>query len=62
MGDIYLCESEFEDEFSLGSLQNMVYFLLAHGALHLLNWTHEIKEKYDKMIERQKNLVFEFNK
>ena len=57
MGDLYLCQSRFEDQFDLGDEKKLVLFLLSHGILHLLGWTHETQEKYNSMVQRQHELV-----
>ncbi|MCO4783410.1 MAG: rRNA maturation RNase YbeY [Candidatus Cloacimonetes bacterium] len=60
MGDIYLCPSLFVDDFSLNSDEKILYFLLAHGFLHLLGWTHDEPETFDKMMAYQKELLNEY--
>jgi len=60
LGDIYLCEEEFSDEWDLASKEELTCFLLAHGLLHLLGYTHETKEKYDHMIGLQLGYIQEF--
>jgi probable rRNA maturation factor len=62
MGDIYLCPSLFVDDFSLNSDEKILYFLLAHGFLHLLGWTHDEPETFDKMMAYQKELLNDFYK
>ncbi|PCJ19351.1 MAG: rRNA maturation RNase YbeY [Candidatus Cloacimonadota bacterium] len=60
MGDIYLCPSFFVDEFSLNSEEKTLYFLLSHGFLHLLGWTHDEKDSFDKMMTYQKEILQEY--
>lgn len=57
LGDIYLCPEEFKDDFEVGAGQNLLHFLVAHGVLHLLGYTHETQEKLDEMVMIQKKLV-----
>ncbi|MCJ8345783.1 rRNA maturation RNase YbeY [bacterium] len=61
MGDIYLCPGLFVDEFSLNSDEKVLYFLLTHGFLHLLGWTHDEQESFDKMMNFQKEILAEFD-
>lgn len=56
-GDIFLCTESMQDDFSLGSTLRVVLFLVAHGALHLLGFTHETEDKLATMIAMQKDLI-----
>ena len=62
LGDLYLCVEEFEDQFKLGDARKLLFFLVSHGFLHLLGWTHETPEKFQEMMQRQENLVKGFLK
>ena len=62
LGDLYLCVEEFEDQFKLGDARKLLFFLVSHGFLHLLGWTHETPEKFDEMMLRQESLVDGFLK
>ncbi len=57
MGDLYLCLSQMQDEWDLGSEMKLVLFLLAHGMLHLEGLTHEHEEELQHMISLQKQIV-----
>jgi probable rRNA maturation factor len=57
MGDIYLCLEEFQDEFGLGSPRQLLFFLIAHGILHCLGWTHDDAESYQEMMDYQQELL-----
>ena len=43
-------------------IEEYTLFLIAHGFLHLLGYTHETMEKYNEMINMQNKLVKEFLK
>lgn len=57
LGDIYLCVDAMPLGFGLKNTLDMVLFMVAHGALHLLGFTHETEEKLQAMIELQTELI-----
>jgi probable rRNA maturation factor len=57
LGDIYLCPSKFDNQFNLDTEQHILHFLVAHGIYHLLGWTHETSEDFNKMMDAQVKLV-----
>lgn len=62
MGDLYLCAEEFQDQFALNSPRKLLFFLISHGFLHLLGWTHETRDKFEFMMAKQMDLVEKFLK
>ena len=57
LGDIYLCPEDFRDDFGLDSSAHLLFFLVAHGILHCMGWTHDDEQSYQKMMEFQHELV-----
>ena len=39
------------------SLKHELQFLFVHGVLHLLGYTHETEEKYEKMMAKAKKII-----
>lgn len=63
LGDIAICP-EFAKEYKqLSSLKEREYllFLLTHGFLHLLGYSHSTKKDYDNMIILQKQILEEWS-
>lgn len=62
LGDIVISVETMEKEAKENNKALFFYtlFLLSHGFLHLLGYTHETVEKYNSMIEMQNNLIKEW--
>ncbi len=62
LGDIIISVETMEREAKENNKDTFFYtlFLLSHGFLHLLGYTHETIEKYNKMIEMQNKLIKEW--
>ncbi len=62
LGDIIISIETLEKEAKADNKNIFDYllFLLAHGFLHLLGYTHETMEKYNIMIEEQNKFVREW--
>ncbi|WP_022671188.1 rRNA maturation RNase YbeY [Hippea alviniae] len=63
-GDIAISLDTIEKEAKEKNQDPFEYmlFIIAHGFLHLLGYTHETMEKFDKMMKMQSELVEEFLK
>ena len=64
LGDIVISIDTIQREAKEENKDPLEYllFIVAHGVLHLLGYTHETTEKFDKMIKIQDDLVLEFFK
>ncbi len=62
LGDIVISVETLEKEAEKQNENVFEYtlFIVAHGFLHLIGYTHETIEKFNNMIAIQKNLVKEF--
>ncbi len=62
LGDIAISLETLEKEAREQNVNALKYtlFIVAHGFLHLLGYTHETMEKFNNMISIQENLVEEF--
>ncbi|AEA33003.1 metalloprotease ybeY [Hippea maritima DSM 10411] len=64
LGDIAISSDTIERE-ALEKKENAkeyLLFIIAHGFLHLVGYTHETMDKFDEMMKKQKELVDEFLK
>ena len=64
LGDIAISLDTIEKEAEEKKKDALEYllFIIAHGFLHLLGYTHETMEKFDEMMKIQNELVEEFLK
>jgi probable rRNA maturation factor len=62
LGDIYICMEQVCDDYSFGSSRQALFFVLAHGILHLIGRTHELQEELLILREEQASLVLEYDK
>lgn len=55
LGEIYISipQAKRQAKKAGHDLDRELLFLMSHGLLHLLGYTHETMEKFDSMIERQ---------
>jgi len=62
LGDIIISVETMEKEANQENkdIIDHTLFLIAHGFLHLVGYTHETMEKYDEMIELQNRLIKEW--
>ena len=60
LGDVIISVETVEKEADDRDIDDYVLFLIAHGFLHLLGYTHETLEKYDDMIYKQNKLIEEW--
>ncbi len=62
LGDIVISIETLEKESKEQNVDILEYtlFIIVHGFLHLLGYTHETMEKFNNMISIQKHLVEEF--
>jgi probable rRNA maturation factor len=62
MGDIIISIETMEKDAKNSSREVFEYllFLIAHGFLHLMGYTHETEKKYEEMINLQNKLVKEW--
>ncbi len=62
LGDIVISIETLKEEARKQNLDMLEYtlFIVAHGFLHLLGYTHETMEKFNNMMLIQKDLVKEF--
>ncbi len=60
LGDVIISVETVEKEADDRNIDDYVLFLIAHGFLHLLGYTHETLEKYDDMIYKQNKLIEEW--
>lgn len=63
LGDIAICCQIATDEskkLNMGS-REYVLFLIAHGFLHLLGYSHDNMQNYEKMLNLQKQILKEWS-
>lgn len=62
LGDIYICPEQICDDYPFGSPRQALFFVLAHGILHLTGRTHDLPEELLTLRDEQAALVLEYNK
>ncbi len=64
LGDIVISSDTIEKEAKekKEDAKDYLLFIIAHGFLHLLGYTHETMEKFESMMKKQRELVDEFLK
>lgn len=62
LGDIYICMEQICDDYPFGNPRQALFFVLAHGILHLTGRTHDLPEELLSLRDEQASLVLEYDK